>query len=66
MTDNTVPRLLASWIKERGFDVCDWLPVPANKVRKIPGKDAYRFGQLVLVRLSLPKASETNGASQSQ
>jgi hypothetical protein len=63
--DNGLPPILADWIKERGFDACDWFPVPASKIRKVPGQDAYRFGQVVLVRLSLGPG-KSNRASQSQ
>jgi hypothetical protein len=60
------PALLAAWIKERGFDACDWLPVPANQVRKISGRDAYRFGKIVLVRLLLGEAQDATDPDQSR
>lgn len=55
-----LPPLLAAWIKERGFDACDWLPVPVHQVRKIRGRDAYRFGKIVLVRPLLGEAQGTS------
>jgi hypothetical protein len=47
-----IPEVLADWIKQRGFDVCPWKSAPAG-TRKVVGKDAWRFGTVVLFRVPL-------------
>ncbi len=45
-----IPGPLAAWLAERGFDVCPWLRAPVT-ARKVIGRDAWRFGKVVLARI---------------
>jgi hypothetical protein len=50
-----VPGPLAEWIRERGMDNCLWQKAPLQ-TRKVRGRDAWRCGSVVLVRV--PVGSE--------
>lgn len=57
---NPVPLMLASWLRESGFDRaggcegCAWhpaQPTTTRTTRKLVGTDAWRYGDLVLSRV---------------
>jgi hypothetical protein len=51
-----LPGVLATWIRERDFDICPWQHAPP-RTAKIPERDAWQFDTVVLVRVPILAAN---------